>query len=371
MFWRQHRGIYMTSKERLLLAINGEKPDRLPLSTHGLMGSWIKNYTGFDNALDLFRHTGMDASIFTAPFIERTSPDWKEEVTTEPVPGGTAYFHKITTPKGVLTYSCEWDGNTSWVTDYMIKDDDDIYLLKYRPLPYFDKGHIQKIYDQVGDSGIIRSGGMFGYQEGCWPDACELYGTEKMIFAAVDKPEWVHEFLGILLEQKLLFIDESMKGAKFDLVLTGGGGGSNTVISPAMHREFCLPYDQKMHEHLKALGHKTVYHLCGGVTKVVDCVLENGCDALETLTPLAIGGDITNPGQITEFTKGKISIMGGMDQLNILAHGTKDEIKKEVHKLFDWYGKDGGYIALTTDHFFDVPYENFQAYAEAAKECVY
>ena len=43
----------------------------------------------------------------------------------------------------------------------------------------------------------------------------------EIILVTYDKPDWVHSFLSILLEKKFQFI-ESMKGAKFDLIETGG-----------------------------------------------------------------------------------------------------------------------------------------------------
>ena len=84
-----------------------------------------------------------------------------------------------------------------------------------------------------------------------------------LILAAIDKPDWVHALLKILLEKKLRFI-ESMRGARFDLIETGGGSASSTLISPRMHEEFCLPYDRTMHDALHDLGFKVVYHTCGG-----------------------------------------------------------------------------------------------------------
>ena len=60
----------------------------------------------------------------------------------------------------------------------------------------------------------------------------------ELILKAVDQPDWVHELLGILLDKKMRFI-ESMEGARFDLIETGGGAASSTVISPKLHEEFC------------------------------------------------------------------------------------------------------------------------------------
>ncbi len=41
---------------------------------------------------------------------------------------------------------------------------------------------------------------------------------------------------------------------------------------------------------LHAAGLKIVYHLCGGVMKMLDLVVESGADGLETMTPPSMGG---------------------------------------------------------------------------------
>ena len=64
-------------------------------------------------------------------------------------------------------------------------------------------------------------------------------------------------------------------------------------------------------------------------------------------------------------------MIGGMDQFHILTSGTKEQIKAEVRRLFDGFGRDGGYIMSASDHFFDAPVENLLVFAQAAKECVY
>ena len=82
-----------------------------------------------------------------------------------------------------------------------------------------------------------------------------------------------------------------MRGAKFDLIETGGGSASSTVISPKLHREFCLPYDRQMHDALHSLGFKITYHTCGGTRGIEELIIANGCDASETLAPPSVGGN--------------------------------------------------------------------------------
>jgi uroporphyrinogen-III decarboxylase len=189
--------------------------------------------------------------------------------------------------------------------------------------------------------------------------------------ACFDKPDWVHRLLGILLKKKLRFIEESLDGTKFDLIETGGGAGSDTVVSPNMHREFCLPYDKKLHDAVKSCGLKVVYHTCGGQMFLGDQILANGCSASETLSPPGCGGNITEPEKVREEFGGKIAMIGGIDQFNVVTSGGREEIRRAVHRMFEGYGRDGGYVMSACDHFFETPVENLKMFGEAARECVY
>ena len=122
--------------------------------------------------------------------------------------------------------------------------------------------------------------------------------------------------LRALLGRKLRFIEESLEGAKFDLIETGGGAGSDTVISPDLHREFCLPYDRQIHDALHRCGHRTAYHTCGGMMHILDLIVANGTDASETLAPPGVGGNITDPAAVRAVFGGKLAMIGGNPAVN-------------------------------------------------------
>jgi uroporphyrinogen-III decarboxylase len=236
------------------------------------------------------------------------------------------------------------------------------------PVPKLDLKPLEEFYSRAGDAGIVR-GFVWGDQAGCWQHAACLKDITELIFKAIDDPDWVHELLRILLDKKLQFI-ESMKGAKFDLVETGGGSSSSTLISPDLHREFCLPYDRKMHDALHDLGFKVTYHTCGGTLDIEEFIVANGCDASETLSACSLGGN-QEPWEYKEKIGNRLVLIGGMDQFNVLTRGTPEEIRKQVKTLFEKVGYQGGYILSCTDHFFETPIENIKAYADAARECAY
>ena len=371
----------MTSKERMMRALNREKPDRLPVTIHQWQQYHLDTCMGGMDALAALKATGMDAAIqyfeamgqFWIPDAEQyvvQSPDWREEIeVVDQDPLDKVLNHRIVTPKGELTYKTGGNLTTTWITEYLIKNNEDIDLIrKYMPVPDFEAEPVNELYDRIGDRGILR-GFVWGDQASCWQHAACLCDINDLMMKAIDSPEWVHELLGILLEKKLRFI-ETMKGAKFDLIETGGGAASSTLISPAMHAEFCMPYDRKMHDALHVLGYKITYHTCGGNFGIEESIIANGTDASETLAPKSIGGN-QEPWDFKKKVGNRIALIGGMDQFNVLTTGSDEDIRQMVFKLFEKVGYDGGYILSCADHFFETPVEKLKIYADAAKECTY
>jgi uroporphyrinogen decarboxylase len=371
----------MTSKDRLLTALHRGVPDRLPVSVHQWQQYHLDKYLGGISPLAAFEQFGMDAQIqyfesmgqfwlVDADFSMFSTPEWNDEAKIISAdPENRIVHHEIRTPGGTLTYKTGGDRKTTWITEYLIKRPEDIQLIRrYMPVPKLDLAPIRAMHDEVGDRGILR-GFVWGDQAGCWQHACCLMDINRLLFLCFDEPAWVHELLGILLDKKLRFV-ESMKGAKFDLVETGGGASSSTVISPKLHEEFCLPYDRKLHDALHELGFLITYHTCGGTVGIEDLIVANGCDASETLAPPSVGGN-QEPWRFAEKIAGRVALIGGVDQHNVVTNGDQQVIRDTVRALFERVGPRGGYICSLSDHFFETPPEKLAWFAAAARECQY
>lgn len=364
-------------------ALACERPDRLPVTIHQWQQYHLDTRMGGMDALAAFEYCGLDASIqhfeamgqFWVPNAEKhvvSTPEWHEEIeVVRDDPDDRLLHHVITTPGGRLTYKTGGNRTTTWMTEYLLKRHEDVELIeKHMPVAKLDRAAVVAEYDRIGDAGILR-GFVWGDQAGCWQHACCLMAEEQLILECVDNPDWVHYLLRTLLEGKLRFIEESLAGAPFDLIETGGGAGSDTVISPRLHREFCLPYDRQIHDALHRVGHRATYHTCGGMMHILDLIAQNGADASETLAPPGVGGNITEPQKARAVLGGKLAMIGGLDQFHILTSGTTEDVRREVHRLFEGFGPQGGYICSASDHFFEAPVENLIAFARAGRDCVY
>ena len=103
---------------------------------------------------------------------------------------------------------------------------------------------------------------------------------------------------------------------------------------------------------------------------ILDLLVEVGSDALETLTPKSMGGDV-DLAEVKRQVSDKVALIGGFDQYSGFENASPDDTRENVRRCFETAGKDGGYIMSTSDHFFDAPVANIEAYSDEACRCVY
>jgi len=374
----------MTSKERFIKALKSEKTDHLPVTTHHIMESFLNKYMNGISTPEFFDFFEMDPINWFMPikaneakgeYLEGeylNSETWKIKISDIADPVYATKRYDIVTPKKTLSMVLQSNEHTTWISEHLIKEKNDLDILaEYMPWPTYDVDKINEEYVRYGDKGLLRGHIMcfniYG-QPGCWQDLSCYYGIEKLIMETYDDPEWVHAFLKMILEKKMICV-ESLKGAKYDLLELGGGDASSTVISPKLLQEFVLPYDQKIIEKAHEHGQRIVYHTCGGMMPILEDILSIGPDAMETLTPPGMGADVILS-EVKRRVGDKVCLIGGFDQ----GYGftcDPEETRKMVRKNFEDAGEGGGYILCPSDHFFEAKIECLKAFVDEAKKCEY
>ena len=386
----------MTSRERMIAAITGKKPDVLPVTTHHVMPYFLKKKQNNISIPEFFQKFGFDAinwhvsqlpnlkngefkdaSQSEKGFLESTrimSGKWV--IAQEEIPHETyaTVKYTITTPEKKLSLILQSNEYTTWIIDHPIKEDNDIEILeKYMPMPVADIEGSLKARADIGDGGIVRTHipttiDMFG-QPGVWQDACCMVGTENLIMKTYDDPDWVHRLLQVIQKRKIEYI-KSLAGAAYDIIELGGGDGCTSVISPAIFDEFVAPYDKILIDEAHKAGQRITYHLCGSKMALIDSIAEMGMDALETLTPAAMGGD-TNLRVIKEKIGKKMCLIGGFDQNNYFVGCDEQQTRDAVRKCFNEAGGEGGYMICPSDHFFDAEDKLLYAFVDEAHKLKY
>jgi uroporphyrinogen decarboxylase len=385
----------MTSKQRLIEALTRGVPDRLPVTTHHLMGSFLKKYLGGADSRGFFDRFGLDAIHWVVAhrpdkaaggrfdptqdepgFLEArriVTDQWR--IAVEAIPGRDyeTRRYRFITPKGELTMVLQSNEHTAWVTEHLIKDREDIALLdEFMPAPQCDVAAVNREALAFGERGIVRSHicafDVFG-QPGCWQDAACLVGIERLILETYDNPSWVHELLRILQRRKLAYT-RSLAGAQFDLIELGGGDASSTVISPDIFERFVAPYDSPIIKAAHAAGQRIVYHTCGGMMPFLELIASMKPDAMETFTPVDMGGDV-DLAEAKRRIGDKVCMIGGFDQLHFFTKCTAEQTRAEVRRCFEAGGEGGGFILCPSDHFFEADLHLLEAFADESRRCSY
>jgi len=385
----------MTSRERLLAALDRGSPDRLPVTTHHLMAYFLNKYLGGASSQEFFDRFDLDAIYWTTPYrpdadqgesydprqveaggVEScpiVTDQWRLEQEALPDHEYQTVRHCVVTPGGTLTAVAQSNDTTSWMSEPFVKRKQDIDLIgEYVPAPKCDVAAVNRAAEQFGERGLIRGNvcafDVYG-QPGCWQDACCLVGTEQLIMATYDDPAWVDELLGILFRRKKVFV-ESLKGARYDLVEHGGGAASSTVISPKIFDRFVARYDAPLIGLLHEAGLRVVYHTCGGMMPLLERIADMNPDAMETFTPPGMGGDV-DLAEAKRRIGARVCMIGGFDQFHYFINCRPDETRTEVSRCFEAAGRNGGYILSPSDHFFDADPELIAAYSAGAHTCIY
>ena len=385
----------MTSKQRLQCALERRQADRLPVTTHHLMDSFLKRFLGGASSDEFFDRFGLDAIRWVVAhrpdegggeyfdprqgavgFLEarRISTD-RWNVISDDIPGleWPTTRYRFVTPKGELTMVLQSNEHTAWVSEHLIKNKADIDLLdEFMTAPKCDVNAVNRAAADFGERGIIRSHmccfDVFG-QPGTWQDAACLVGIEKLILEAYDDPDWVHRLLEILQRRKLTYA-RSMKGAAFDVIEFGGGDASSTVISPGFFDEFVAPYDAPVIAALHEAGQRVVYHTCGGMMPILERIAAMNPDAMETFTPSGMGGDV-DLAEAKRRIGDQVCMIGGFDQFHFLKGCTPEETRAEVRRCFAAAGGGGGFVLCPSDHFFEADLSLLEAFADEARSCSY
>lgn len=149
------------------------------------------------------------------------------------------------------------------------------------------------------------------------------------------------------------------------------GGQEGPLISPEIFKKMVKPVLCKRWETAKSKFRKfnpkgyIMFHTCGNVYPLIPDFIECGLDILDPIQKVK-GMEIEK--LKAEFGD-KLTFHGGIDTQDLLPTGSPAEIKSEVKRVIETFGRGGGYIAAPVHNVqADVPVENIIALSDAVKE---
>ena len=200
-----------------------------------------------------------------------------------------------------------------------------------------------------------------------------LYRNDNFFLLLAGDPERAHRFLDKVVEIHLANLERFLGaiGSSIDIVLFGDDLGMQRgpQISPKMYREFFQPRETLMWQRAKALAPhvKVMLHCCGGVRELLPGLIEAGLDAINPVQITCAGMD---PAGLKRDFGGKLTFWGGgCDTRECLSKGTTQQVREHVRRLLDIWRPGGGYVFQQVHNIMaDVPPANIAAMFDAVNE---
>ena len=195
----------------------------------------------------------------------------------------------------------------------------------------------------------------------------DLVGLERALTDPVVNRPFFDALIEKVLEFKLPFVERMVTSAgRLDFFRIGDDFGTQRglLLSPAQWRETFGPALKAVADTAKAAGATYYYHhSCGGIRPLIGDLIDIGVDVLD---PIQVRAEGMEPAALKRDFGDRLCFSGGVDEQQILPHGTPEEVKAETLRLCEVLGADGGYFLGPTHNFQeDIPTENIVAVYEA------
>ncbi|UCG55695.1 MAG: hypothetical protein JSU70_12590 [Phycisphaerales bacterium] len=402
----------MTSRERVLAALNHTEPDRVPVDFSGHRSSGIaalaypklRRFLGFPpkpirvydviqqlaivdgdvldrfnvDTIELGRGFALDEkswSPWTLPDgtdclvpawtrLERQAHRWviRSETGRElaHMPDGTLYFEQ--------TYVPFADGDTPGTTRSALNES--MWSAVAGPPGPVDSRQLSegaRLLRQNTQRAII---GLFGgnlFEMGQF-----LYRNDRFLMMLAGEPQQAHRFLDELVGIHRANLERFLGavGEYIDIILFGDDLGMQTgpMISPQMYREFFKPRHASLWRLAKELADvKVMLHCCGGFRELIPDLIEAGLDAVN---PVQISCSGMNAAQLkAEFGNELTFWGGGCDTREVLPNATPEQVAEHVGTQVRSLSPGGGFVFQQVHNILaNVPPENTVAMFDAVND---
>jgi uroporphyrinogen decarboxylase len=328
----------LTSHERITRMFDHKEADRVPVNDgpwQSTIERWQREGMPTDVAID--DYFGMDKVVGIGADNSPRLPAHVIEETDEWV--------KQTTSWGATLRNWKHAGGVPEFLDFTIKDPASWAQVKERMTPDRDRvdwDYLARNYKSWREQGAwIDAGLWFGFDvTHAW-----IVGTERILMAMVEQPEWVVDMFTHELEVQLALFDMVWEaGYHFDGITWPDDMGYkyNTFFSLATYRNLLKPVHKKACDWARAKGVRTHLHSCGCITPFIPDLIDAG---IEMLNPLEVKAGI-NPVELKRIFGDRLAFHGG---LNAVLFNEPQQLWNEMHAVIPRMKENGGYW-ISSDH---------------------
>lgn len=355
----------MNARERLLTALDGGEPDRVPcaLSFYRVDLENLARRGGGATGRQLRSNT-VDVRFVRFP------PSPEEEALqrlAQPYRGDT----RLGTVDQVTTYA-RWDYRPETPDDRnplaLASSLDDLEAFPFPDLsaPYDIKGLGQQVQD-LHAQGLAAGGNLPHLGGELFEAAWRLRGLENFLLDLVERAEWAHFVLDRLADLARRNAEALARAGVDVLALDDDIGMPTTMmIGPHTWREFFKPRLAGIIQAARSIKPdlRVMYHSDGYFEPIVKDLMDIGVNAINPLQP-----EHMDALRIRRRFGPRLALWGTIGRQTTFSFAAPEEIRQEVKFRIDTLGRAGLILCPAYDiDEPDIPWENIAAFIDAVRE---
>ena len=381
----------MTGKERILMTLAGEMPDRVPFVPNIWQWFYVNQERGTlpavlaqaKNPVEALRVLGADVMSkfdgqalkeenhtcrLTVSYTDDASgakPSWTSFARFD---GGNIRKEQLVTPHGSLTHTWQYEPQTGapFESEHWWKDFDQDYAAIRAWMGdsdwRLDREALRQGLANVGEDGII----LFQLLPTPLKKFHWLAGQEQATMFISDHPEEMSELARIYVQKALAALEEvvDLPGVS---VFEVPDNLDSLFYSPALFREFCLPMLRQMARMIHAREKYLFIHACGRLKALAPLFLEAELDCVEGQAHPPLGDWRLDEARALG---NRLIVCGGMtaQEQEWTGADARQRIDDHVRHIFGSLGDRRRFLfASGCNTSPNTPYENLMHFRDAAQ----
>lgn len=189
-----------------------------------------------------------------------------------------------------------------------------------------------------------------------------VIGLEDTMAMVYENRDFIEELLEISTEFWMRFIKKVVEvGVDFIWPADDVAFKTGLFLHPNIMKEMWLPKLARIIEPAVNAGVPVMFHSDGRIDEIVPWLIDIGVDCIHPMDPYGV--------DYREFKRkfgNRVCLAGNIDIEYPLAHGTPEEVEREVKEHMGVLKTGGGYVACSSHSIVNyIPHENFQAMINA------
>jgi uroporphyrinogen decarboxylase len=339
----------MTSREIILKAFEGGKPDRVPVTLFG-GGMWsIKDFGS------TFKDLSLDDQKMSDMLVSMSG-----KLLCDIVYAGSGYnnFHASAFGGGIKFREM----GAPDLEESFVSSEEDLQKLDLGKLGESEviKTVIAALKDtksKIGNEYVVTMTAWGPYTLGA-----RMVGEEAMMKATFKKPDFVRKVADFATDLLIRLYEPVVTDGTLEVISLADPTASGDLISKKQFETFALPYLKKFTDWAKSRNAHTLVHICGNTTDRLDLFPQSGasCISLDHKTDIAKAKDTLH---------GKMCFAGNIDPVNVMLQGTVQDVEAACTRVIETAGTEGGFVLMPgCDIPPTVPYENIQKFIQIARD---